>query len=95
VQVVVQEREHEPEVARDRRLPGEEELDSLLHGGVGAVDVVVEGDHLVGELDVLRAHGLDGRAQRAQHELALRLQRRLERVELLLERDSHLSRSAR
>ena len=72
------------EVARDGRLLREQELDPLLDLEELGVDVVVEGDHLVGELDVLRADGLDGATERAQHELALTAQRQLELVELLL-----------
>ena len=90
--------EDEPEVARDGSLPGEELLDASLDRDVELVDLVVERDHLVGELRVLRAHGLDGSAQRAQHELALGLERGLELLELLLEGDPHrhaASRSAR
>ena len=85
----MQQREHEPEVGRHRRLPGEQQLDSLRDREVLPVDVVVEGDHLVGELEILRADRLDRAAQRPQHEVGLRPQRRLERVQLLLERDPH------
>ena len=87
MEVVLQHREHEPEVARHRGLAREQELDPLLDLEVLRVDVVVERDHLVGELDVLRADGLDGPAQRAQHELALDVQQPLELVQLLLEGD--------
>ena len=52
VEVVVEDGEHEPQVDGDRRLPGEERLDALLDREVGLVDLVVEGDHLVGQLDV-------------------------------------------
>ena len=89
MEVVLQQREHEPEVGRDRGLAREQQLDPLLDLEVLRVDVVVEGDHLVGELDVLRAHRLDRAAQRAQHELALEAKKRLELVELFLEGDSH------
>ena len=53
------------------------------------VDLVVERDHLVGELGVALAQGVDRATNGAQHELALLLEGRLERVELLLERDPH------
>ncbi len=89
VEVVLQHREHEPEVARDGRLAGEQQLDPLLDLEVLRVDVVVERDHLVGELGVLRADGLDRRPDRAQDEIALVAERGLELVELLLERDAH------
>ena len=89
MEVVLQQREHEPEVGRDRGLAREQQLDPLFDLEVLRVDVVVEGDHLVGELDVLRAHRLDRAAQRAQHQLALEAKKRLELVELFLEGDSH------
>ena len=59
VEVVVEDREHEAQVDGDRRLAGEERLDALLDREVGGVDLVVEGDHLVGQLDV----GLQERVQ--------------------------------
>ena len=40
---------------RDRRLPREQRLDALLDREVALVDLVVEGDHLVGELVVALA----------------------------------------
>ena len=82
-------REHEPQVARHRRLARQQELDALLDLEVLRVDVVVERDHLVRELEILGAHRLDGPAQRAQHELALRAQQALELVQLLLKGDAH------
>jgi hypothetical protein len=85
VEVVLQEREHEAEVARHRRLPRQQQLDALLDRDVLRVDVVVEGDHLVRQLEVARADGLDRAAQRAQDEVSLRVQGELQRVELLLE----------
>jgi hypothetical protein len=89
VQVGMQHREHEPKVGGDRSLPGEQLLDAGLDRDVDLVDLVVEGDHLVRELGVLRGDGLDGGAQRAEHELALGLQRGLEVCELLLEGQAH------
>ena len=71
MEVVLQQRQDEPKVARDRRLAREQQLDPLLDLEVLRVDVVVERDHLVGELDVLGADGLDGAAERAEDELAL------------------------
>ena len=88
MQVVLEQREHEAEVGRDRRLAGEQQLDPLLDLEVLGVDVVVERDHLVRELVILRAHRLDRSAERAQDELALGPQRQLERVQLLLEADA-------
>ena len=55
----MQDREHEPEIARDRRLPREQRLDALLDAQVALVDVVVEGDHLVGELVVALLERVD------------------------------------
>ena len=89
VQIVLEDREDEAKVARDRGLACQQELDPLLDLEVLRIDVVVEGDHLVGELEVLAAHGLDGATQRAKDELALDAERSLELVELLLERDPH------
>ena len=85
----MQDREHEPEVARDRRLAGEQPFDSLLEHEIARVDLVVEGDHLVGELDVLAAERAHRPAQRADDELGLFLEIRLEPVELFLERQPH------
>ena len=76
--------EHEPEVGRDRRLLREDLLDRLLDPVVARVDLVVERDHLVAELDVLRLHRVDRPAEGAEHDGALLLQARLERVEALL-----------
>ena len=89
VEVVLQHREHEPKVARDRGLARQQELDSLLDLEVLRVDVVVEGDHLVGELEVLRDDRLNRAAQRTKDELAFHAKRSLELVELLLKRDPH------
>jgi hypothetical protein len=50
----VQDREHEAQVGGDRRLLGEQLPDRLLDPVVAGVDLVVEGDDLVAQLDVLR-----------------------------------------
>ena len=55
----MQEREDETQVAGDRRLAGEHELDLLLERVVAVVDLVVERDDLVAELDVLRPQRVD------------------------------------
>ena len=86
VEVDAQHREHEPQVARDRRLPREQRLHALLDREVAAVDLVVEADHLVGELVVAARERVQRRAQRAEDEVALLLERRLELLELVLER---------
>ena len=89
VQVDVEHREDEPQVGRDRRLPREQLLDALLDREVARVDLVVERDHLVGELLVLLHERVERAAQRAQHERALLVHRRLELVEIFLEADPH------
>ena len=86
VEVHAEHGEHEPQVARDRRLAGEQRLDAGLDREVAAVDLVVEADHLVGELVVAARERVQRRAERAQDEVALLLQRRLELLELVLER---------
>ena len=85
VQVDVQHREHEPQVDRDRRLQRQQALDALLQAVVAAIDLVVERDHLVGQIDVASIERVDRRAQRPQHVLPLLLQRGLEAFELLVE----------
>jgi len=92
VQVHAQDREHEAKVDRDRRLPGEQRLHTLLDREVAPVDVVVERDHLVGELDVLALERVHRAAERAEDERALLLHGRLEARELLLEGEPHPNR---
>ena len=87
MEVDAQHREHEPQVDRDRRLPREQRLHAGLDREVAAVDLVVEADHLVGELLVAARERVERRAERAQDEVALLLQRRLELRELLGERE--------
>ncbi len=81
-------REHEPQVGRDGRLPRQQRLDALLEAEVARVDLVVEGDHLVGELEVLLDERARRRLDRADDEPALVLERLLELGELLVEGDS-------
>ena len=85
----MQEREHEPEVAGDRRLAREHELDLLLERVVAVVDLVVERDDLVAELDVLGAQRIDDAADRPEDDLAGLLEPCFEGVQLALELDSH------
>ena len=92
VEVHPQHREHEAKVDRDRRLAGEQRLHAGLDREVAAVDLVVEADHLVGELVVAARERVQRRAERAQDEVALLLDRRLELLELLLERRPHPNR---
>ena len=84
--------EHETEVDCDRRLACEQRLDPLLDAEVRLVDLVVEGDHFVGQLDVGLQQRVQAAAERLENARALLLERRLELVELLLERDSHPNR---
>ena len=60
------------------RLAREQRLDAGLDREVAAVDLVVEADHLVGELVVAARERVQRRAERAQDEVALLLERRLE-----------------
>ena len=85
----MKDREHEPEVAGDGRLERERLLDELLDAVVARVDLVVEGDHLVAELGILGLERGDRAAERAEAQLALLLDARLELVEPLLELDPH------
>ena len=89
MQVDAQDREDEAQVGGDGRLAREQRLDALLDRDVAAVDLVVEADHLVGELVVAARERVQRRAERAQDEIALFLERRLELRELLGERDPH------
>ena len=86
----MQYREHEPQIDRDRCLAREQRLDLLLDLDVEPVDVVVERDHVVGELDVALCERVQRPAEHAQDERPLFLQARLELVELLLEGDPHV-----
>ena len=88
----MEDREHESQVARDGGLAREGHLDLLLEREVARVDLVVERDHLVAELDVLRAERVDDAADRPQDDLARLLEARLEGVQLGLELDSHPNR---
>ena len=81
----VEHREHEAEVACHRCLLGEELADRPFDAVVPRVDLVVEGDDLVAELDVLRLEGVDGPSDRAEDDLALLLEIGLEGVEARLE----------
>ena len=80
--------EHEAEIGRHGCLLGEQLADRALDAVVAVVDLVVEGDHLVAELDVLRREGVDRAAHRPNGDLALLLEVRLERLEALLVLDA-------
>ena len=64
-------------------------LDQLLDPVIALVDLVVEGDHLVAELDVLRRERVDRSANGPQAQGPLLLEAGLEEVEALLILDSH------
>ena len=85
----VQDREHESQVDSHRRLERERLLHELLDAVVADVDLVVERDHLVAELGVLRLECGDGAADGTEAEVPLLLERSLERVETLSELDPH------
>jgi hypothetical protein len=89
MEVVVEDREHEAQVDRHGSLAREQRLDALLDAEVGPVDLVVERDHLVGQLDVGLQEGVQGAAERPEDVCALLLERRLELIQLFLERDPH------
>ncbi len=78
----------EPEVGRHGRLLGENLLDLLLDRVVAPIDLVVEGDDLVAELDVLRLECVDRAPHGPEHERALLLEGCLEHVEGVLELDA-------
>ena len=63
-------------------------LDRPLDPVVALVDLVVERDHLVAELDVLRLERVDRAAHRAKDDLALLLEVCLERMRGSLELDA-------
>ena len=86
--MIVQNREHEAQVARDRRLAGEQRLHPCSMREVAAVDLVVEGDHLVGELDVVAGERVQRPAQRAQTSSPSSWRAASSSFELLLERRS-------
>jgi hypothetical protein len=92
VEVDAQDRKHETQVDRDGRLACEQRLDATLDLDVAVVHLIIEADHLVGELVVAAGKRVQRRAQRPQHEIALGLQRVLELLELVLEGDSHPNR---
>ena len=92
VDVHVEDCEDEPEVARDRRLAREQGLDLSLDPMRSLVDLVVEGDHLVRELRVVRSQRVERSTQRPQDEVALLLDGRFQLVELFLQLDSHPNR---
>ena len=85
----MEQREDESQVGGDRRLASEHQLDLLLHREVPVVDLVVEGDDLVAQLDVLRPQCIHDSADRSQNDLAGFLEASFEGVQLGLQLDSH------
>ncbi len=81
-------REQQAEVARDRRLQGEQRLDRGLDAEEELVDLVVERDHLVGELDVALLERADCAPNRRDHALALLLKLCLDPVQGFVDRHS-------
>ena len=88
----MQDRQDEAEVARDRRLPRQQVLDPLLDLEMDGVDLVVEADHLVGEVAVGLGERGEHRPERAHDQVALELEPGLEVVELPLELAPHPNR---
>ena len=80
----MQHRQDEAEVGGDGCLLSEHALDRPLDLVVARVDLVVEGDDLVTELDILGLKGVDRASHRAEHDSPLLLEARLERVEVRL-----------
>jgi len=80
----VQHGEYEAEVGRHGRLLREQLADRPLDAVVAVVDLVVERDHLVAELDVLRLECVDRAGHRAEDDAALLLEIGLERLEARL-----------
>ena len=85
---VVENGEHEPEVACDRRLMGKRLLDHTLDPVIARIDLVVEGDDLVAQLCILALDDTDRPSQSTQDDRALLLERCFERVEALLKFDA-------
>ena len=85
-EVDVEDREQQAQVARDRRLEREHGLDRALDAEEELVDLVVEGDDLVGELDVPLLERPDGAVHRGEDALALLLELRFDPVEGLVDR---------
>ena len=64
VQVDAEHGQHQAQVGGHGGLPGEERLHALLDRDVAAVDLVVEANHLVGELVVAARQRVQRRAER-------------------------------
>ena len=94
MEIRVEDREHEPKIACNGGLSRQQQLDLVLDVEAAPVDVVVERDHLAGQLDVLRDDSLGRTPDRALHELRLDLERLLEMGELVVEGGARSAHSA-
>ena len=82
----MQDGEQEPEVARHRRLEREQRLDRALDAEKEPVDLVVEGDHLVGELLVALLERAHRAVDRRDRPLGLFLELRLDLAQVVVDR---------
>ena len=89
MQVHLEHGEHQAQVGRDGRLPGEQHLHAGLDAHAQPIDLVVEGDDVVGELGIARLQRGHRATERAQDELSLLLEVGFELCELFLEGGSH------
>jgi hypothetical protein len=89
MEVYVEDRQDEAKIAGDRRLARKQKLDALFDPNVMLVDIVVERDHLVGELFVALLESIDRAPQGTQDQLTFLLECRLEKIELFLEGRPH------
>ena len=80
---VVEDGERKSEIAGDGGLKGERLLEELLDPVIARVDLVVEGDHLVTQVCVLGFESVESAAQRAEDDLALLLEARLQALQAL------------
>jgi hypothetical protein len=85
-EVDVQDREDEPKIPGHGGLERQQRLDLALDLEKQAIDLVVEGDDLVGQLDVALLQGPNGSANCREDALALFLELRLDPVEAFVDR---------
>jgi hypothetical protein len=85
----VEERENEAQIGGHRGLTCQDQLNLGLDRHVPVVDLVIEGDDLVAQLDVLRAESIDCTANGAQDDLTRLLEARLEAVQVGLQLGPH------
>ena len=65
----VQQRRDDPQVASDRRLPGEQRQHALVYLQVARIDPIIVGDDHPGQLDVLVADRLERPVELLNHHL--------------------------